>query len=171
MPPPAGRGFASRIRISSLRIDLPVVSGDIQVRGNRGGYPLCDVAQYLTFYSQPGEPGATYIYAHAQRGMFLPMLKASQRNDGASMIGALVEVYTTHNKRYLYEIYRVKRHSTNLNLANSVPPGEQRLVLQTSEGPSGTPGKLQVAARLLSVSSVSAAQARPTPHPRVCLPR
>ena len=141
------------------------------MRGNRGGYPLCDVAQYLTFFVQPGEPGSTYIYAHAQRGMFLPMLNASRINDGASMIGALVEVYTSQNKRFLYEIYRVKRHATNLNIAINVPAGQHILVMQTSEGPSGTPGKLQVAARLVSVSSVSAAQARPTPHPRVCLPR
>lgn len=169
-PPAGGRGYASRVRISSLRINLPVVSGDIRVRGNRGGYPLCDVAQYLTYFVQPGEPGSTYIYAHAQRGMFLPMLRASRINDGASMIGALVEVWTTQNKRFLYKIYMVKRHATNLSLAINVPAGQHRLILQTSEGPSGTRGKLQVAARLISVSSATFAASQPTPHPRVCLP-
>lgn len=164
------RGYASRIRISSLRINLPVVSGDLKVRGNRGGYPLCDVAQYLTYFVQPGEPGSTYIYAHAQRGMFLPILRASRINDGASMIGALVEVWTTQNKRFVYKIYKVKRHATNLNLAINVPAGVHRLVLQTSEGPSGTRGKLQVAAKLISVSSATFAASQPTPHPRVCLP-
>lgn len=167
--PTAEPAVASRIRIPSLRIDLPVVSGELRVRGNTGNYPLCDVAQYLTFYSQPGLPGTTYIYAHAQRGMFLPLLRASTRDDGAELIGALVEVYTNDNRLHLYRIYLVKRHSTDLTIA-SVPPGEQRLVLQTSEGFAGHPQKLQVAARPVSIVNVRRAAANPRPDPRICLP-
>lgn len=162
-------GFASRIRIASLGIDLPVVSGDLVVRGNRDLYPLCDVAMYTPEFVQPGEPGATYIYAHAQRGMFAPLLKASQVNDGRQMLGALVEVYTTENELHLYEISRVKRHATDLSITN-VGPGEHILVLQTSEGPTGTIPKLQVAARPLSVVPASRSDANPRPRPRVCLP-
>src|SRR5687768_17437189 len=41
---------ATRIVIPSLGVDLPILAGDVQVRGNRDAYPLCDVAQYLVFY-------------------------------------------------------------------------------------------------------------------------
>ncbi|MEX2546443.1 MAG: sortase [Chloroflexota bacterium] len=168
-PRPQGRGFATRIRIPSLHIDLPVVAGDLIVPGNRDFYPLCDVAMFMREYVQPGETGATYIYAHAQRGMFAPLLKASQVNNGASMVGALIEVYTSDNKLHLYELYRVKRHATDLSLANA-PAGAHMLVLQTSEGVSGTIPKLQVAARPLSVVPASASDANPRPRPRLCLP-
>ena len=171
-PPPPGTGpFATRIVIRSLGIDLPVVPGDLDVRGNKHGYPLCDVAMYLPSFVQPGQPGATYIYGHAQRGMFAPLLKASQVNDGASMLGALIEVYTDGDQLHLYELYRVKRHALDFSLALNTPPGEHRLVLQTSEGVTGTVPKLQVAGRPLSVVPASHEAAVPTPHPRVCLPR
>lgn len=162
-------GFASRIRIPSLGIDLPVVAGDLVVPGNRDNYPLCDVAMFMRDYVRPGEAGATYIYAHAQRGMFAPLLRASELDNGASLVGALIEVYASDNLLHLYELYRVKRHATDLSLANPVP-GVHMLVLQTSEGPSGTIPKLQVAARPLSVVPASAAEANPRPQPRVCLP-
>lgn len=161
--------FASRIRIPSLGIDLPVVPGDLVVRGNRNHYPLCDVAMYMPNYVQPGRPGATYIYAHAQRGMFAPLLKASKLNDGASLLGALIEIYTTDNQLHLYELHVVKRHATDLSLAHP-RPGKHIVVLQTSEGPTGTVPKLQVAARPLSVVPANPAEANPRPRPRVCLP-
>ena len=169
-PDPGLQVHASRIRIPSLHIDLPVVPGDLIIPGNADLYPLCDVAMYVREFVQPGEEGATYIYAHAQRGMFAPLLKASEVNDGASMIGALIEVYTSDNQLHLYELYRVKRHATDLSLANPAP-GTHMLVLQTSEGVTGTIPKLQIAARPLSVVPADAAVvANPTPHPRVCLP-
>jgi sortase (surface protein transpeptidase) len=166
---PAERAFASRIVIPSLHIDLPVVAGDLAVPGNVGDYPLCDVAMYLPEYVQPGEAGTTYIYAHAQRGMFAPLLKASLTNDGAALIGSLVEVYTSDDVLHLYELTQVKRHATDLSITD-IPAGDQQLVLQTSEGVSGTIPKLQVAAQPVSVLPASAADANPTPHPRVCLP-
>jgi hypothetical protein len=151
-----------------LRIDLPIMAGDAEVRGNRDSYPLCDVAQYLVYYVNPGQVGTTYIYAHAQRGMFLPLLRASQRNDGAEMIGALVEVYSADNKLHLYEIFRVKRHARDLSLANSVAPGQHMLVLQTSEGTRGHPPKLQVAARPIGILPATPEEANPVPQPRPC---
>ena len=160
---------ASRIRIPTLRIDLPIIPGDLEVPGNVDFYPLCDVAMTLPGFVQPGDDGTTYIYAHAQKGMFAPLLKASQVRDGEAMVGTLVEVYTSDNKVYIYEIDRVKRHATDLSLADA-PPGEQLLVLQTSEGVAGTVPKLQVAGRLLSVLDVTSVEAQPEPHPRVCLP-
>jgi hypothetical protein len=166
--PPSVR--ASRIRIASLGIDLPVVPGDLQVRGNIANYPLCDVAMYLTGFVQPGEPGTTYIYAHAQDGMFAPLLHESYIDNGAAMIGALVQVYTNDNKLHLYEITRVKRHATDLSITR-IPAGQQQLVLQTSEGWHGHVPKLQVVARPIAVVAAKPADANPVPHPRVCLPR
>lgn len=166
---PGVQALASRIRIPSLHIDLPVVPSDLVVPGNVDLYPLCDVAMFARDFVQPDEEGATYIYAHAQRGMFAPLLKASEINDGASMIGALIEVFTSDNQLHLYELYQVKRHATDLSLANP-PPGTHMLVLQTSEGVSGTIPKLQVAARPLSVVPANPTEANPMPVPRVCLP-
>jgi hypothetical protein len=169
--PPSSGALASRIVIPSLGIDLPVIPGDLDVKGNKNFYPLCDVAMFMPGFVQPGQPGATYIYGHAQHGMFAPFLKQSQIDDGAAMLGALVELYTTDDQLYLYEIYKVKRHALDLSLAWNTPPGEHRLVLQTSEGVTGTVPKLQLAANLLSVVPADHAEANPTPHPRVCLPR
>lgn len=131
-------------------------------------FPPCDVALFHTAFSQPGEEGATYVYAHAQEGMFLPLLEASLRRDGASLIGALVEVYTTDDLLYLYEVVEVKRHALDFSLALEVPPGEQRLVLQTSEGPLGTVPKLQLAAVLINELPADPGEAHPEPRPRAC---
>jgi hypothetical protein len=168
-PEPSPAPPATRVVVPALGIDLPIVPGDLDVPGNPGNYPLCDVAQYLVAepFVQPGEEGTTYIYAHAREGMFLPLLEASSVDDGASMLGALVQVYTRDDRRYLYEVFAVKRHATDFSIAETAP-GEHRVVLQTSEGPRGTIPKLQVAARLLSSESVDPALAVPSPRPRVC---
>ncbi len=152
---------ATRVVIRGLRIDLPVVVGDER-------YPKCDVAQYLTNFVNPGMEGSTYIYAHAQRGMFLPLLQASKRNNGAEMIGMQVDVYTSDRARWVYRIFKVKRHATDFSLARNLKNNEHRLVLQTSEGPSGKYPKLQVAARPVAVYKATAAEARPAARPRVC---
>ncbi len=169
LEPGANRPYATRIRIPSLRIDLPVVSGDLTVPGYEGSYPLCDVAMFLPTFSQPGEPGTTYLYAHAQRDMFLPLLRASEIDDGAALLGGLVEVYASDDELHLYEIVRVKRHATDLSLATEAGHTAQ-LVLQTSEGPTGTIPKLQVAAMPVSVIRAETADAQPSPQPRVCTP-
>lgn len=168
-PAQAGNAVPTRVVIPSLDIDLPVVAGDLEVPGNEGHYPLCDVAMYMVGFVNPGQPGTTYIYGHAQAGMFAPLLRASKYNDGASMIGALVQIYTDDNKLHLYEIKLVKRHATDLSITR-LPAGVHQLVLQTSEGWHGHIPKLQVAAKPLAVLSASYRDAHPTPHPRVCLP-
>ncbi len=160
--------FASRVVVEDLEIDLPVISGDLQPPPN---YPFCDVAAYVTFLAQPGEPGTTYITAHAQEGMFLPILDASQRRDGQEMLGMTIDVYTSDALRYRYEIWQVWRHITDRTIAtDGLASGEQRLVLQTSEGPFGTPEKLGVVARLLDVTEADAEFAKPEAEPRDCRP-
>ena len=159
----------SRVVVESLGIDLPVVSGDLVVPDNAPDYPLCDVAQFLTTYRYPGRPGTTtWLYGHARKGMFLPMLEASQEADGAALIGEVVDVYATDNQHYRFRITSVHPHSTDRSIANDVPPDERRLVLQTSEGPTGTVPKLQVAASLIDVAAVDAETANPPAKPREC---
>ncbi len=161
---------ATRVVVPAFGIDLPVVASNLDVPGNPPRYPLCDVAQYLTSFGQPGDGRTTYLYAHAREGMFLPLLRESLRNDGAAMIGALVEVHTDGPDSYVYQIFRVKRHAIDFSLAKDVPPGEERLVLQTSEGPTGTVPKLQVAARLVERRASADGVDTPPPRPRVCAP-
>jgi sortase (surface protein transpeptidase) len=159
---------ASRVEVPALGIDLPVVSGDLQPPPN---YPYCDVAAYVTFLAQPGEPGTTYLTAHAQEGMFLPLLDASLRKDGRELLGMEVRVSTSDALLYTYEIWEVRRHITDRAIATEgLVPGEQRLVLQTSEGPYGTPEKLAVAARLVAIERTDADAANPPARPRDCRP-
>jgi hypothetical protein len=146
--------------IKGLGIDLPVVLGD------PNAFPLCDVAQYDPRLSQPDEPGATYLYAHARIGMFLPLLQASQVDDGKSLIGLDVQVYTTGAREYSYRIVQVRRHERSLVDARDVKTAQ--LWLQTSEGPTPSYPKLQVVAVPTGSEAVSSAVARPTPHPVVC---
>jgi hypothetical protein len=151
----------TRIVVPSLGIDLPVVAGDTD-------FPLCNVAQYLFGFANPGQPGTTYLYGHARTGMFLPLLDESQIDNGAGMIGALVKLYTADLKLHIYQIDIVKQHAVDLSLAYDLGPGQHRLIMQTSEGPHGTIPKLQVAAKPIGIYSATAAEALPTPHPKVC---
>jgi len=166
-PPTAGPTFpadrvATRVRVPALRVDMPVV------KPPRGAntYPLCDVAMYIQQLGQPGEGRATYLYAHAREGMFLPILTASKIRDGKKMLGMVVEVYTSDDQRFLYEIVEVRRDQRDLN--DAVTATSEELWLQTSEGPKGTPGKTQVRATFLSQEAADPAEAHPKPKPVVC---
>jgi hypothetical protein len=158
---PADR-VATRIVIGRLDIDLPIV---LQTDYNPD-YPLCDVAMYIPSLYQPGQGRATYIYAHARTGMFLPLLLQSQKNNGERMLGMTVEVYTSDSWRYVYTITEVRRHTTSL--IDAVNTKTERLWMQTSEGPNGTIPKLQVVADFLSAAPADSKAAHPKPHPIVC---
>ncbi|MEA2622437.1 MAG: hypothetical protein QOH61_1347 [Chloroflexota bacterium] len=160
---------ATRVVIPAESIDLPVVSRDLRVPGQGPDqYPPCDVAIFHTAFVQPGEAGTTYLYAHARDGMFLPLLQASERHDGHELLGAVVEVYTDDDRRYVYEVTQVKRHATDFSLADDVAPGVSQLILQTSEGPRGTEGKLQVLAELQDVLDATRGESHPRARPRAC---
>lgn len=131
-------------------------------------YPPCDVALYHTAFGHPGQGTTTYLYAHAREGMFLPLLTASERRDGQELLGALVQVYTSDARVHVYQITRVKRHAVDFSLVDTAPPGTEQLILQTSEGPSGTIPKLQVLAEPLDVREATPGEARPRPRPRPC---
>lgn len=158
-----------RIVVKGLDIDLPVVSGDLDVPGNPPDYPLCDVAQYLTTYPYPARPGTTtWIYGHAREGMFLRLLEASEVEGGASLIGRSALVYTDAGRRFEYRITDVQRHATDRSSARDVPADGGRLVLQTSEGPKGTVPKLQVVAELVDIKPSTMKESSPPAKPRGC---
>ncbi len=156
------RATATRIVIAPLRIDLPVIEGP-------DTYPLCDVAMYIKELAQPGEPGATYIYAHARTGMFLPLLTEVRRDDGKRMLGMLVQVYTSDDVLHLYEIVEVRPLvAFDEALKEPLAATTEQLWLQTSIGPKGTSEKMQVIAKPLSTSPADPAAARPEPKPVAC---
>jgi hypothetical protein len=152
----------TRVVVKRLNIDLPVM---LQT-SDYGEYPLCDVAMYLPQLGQPGQGRATYLYGHAQPGMFLPLLTESERNDGQRMIGMTVEVYTSDDWRFVYTITEVRRHSRSLD--DAFHTETERLWMQTSEGPRGTIPKLQVVADFLSAEKADPKAAHPAAHPRIC---
>jgi hypothetical protein len=165
-PPTDRPAVPVRIWIDSVGVDLPVVSSDRKVRGNPPGYPLCDVAQYWTRYDLPGAPGTAWIYAHAQPGMFLPLLERAVATDGAGLLGEAVTLQLEDGRLLTYRIDSVKQHATTRRIARGRARGEHRLVLQTSEGGPGTIPKLQMAAHLLSAAWTS--EPAPRARPRVC---
>ena len=161
---PAVARVATRVVVPALRIDLPVV----RPPNDPNHFPYCDVAEYVPTLSQPGQKGTTYLYAHARDGMFLPLLLQSRVENGSAMLGMLVQVYTSDDRVYLYEIARVLRHQSELYAR----PAEQ-VVLQTSEGPrKGVPGYtglvMMVVANPISSGPADHAAANPTARPVTC---
>jgi hypothetical protein len=165
---PTTRAVATRVVVAALRIDLPVIEGN-------AGYPYCNVAMYLSSqnpgqrdsFGQPGENRATYIYAHARDGMFGPIYQlAIQQHNAKKMLGMIVQVYTSDDKLYLYEIREYRLHA--LTLDDVLAATTEQLWLQTSEGPKGTPGKTQLRAFLLSVGPADPNDAHPKAKPVTC---
>ncbi len=157
---PTSRAVATRVVVPALRIDMPVIRGNNE-------YPLCNVAMYFKELGQPGEDRATYLYAHARDGMFGPIYElAIPGRNGKKMLGMIVQVYTSDDKLYLYEIREVRLHQLNLDDAAGATSDE--LWLQTSEGPKGTPGKTQLRALPISVGPADPADAHPKAKPVVC---
>jgi hypothetical protein len=164
---PAGPAHATRVVVPALKIDLPVVGGP-------NGYPFCNVAMYIDNLGKPlgdlGQPGrgiATYLFAHARDGMFGPIYQqAIQKHQPEKLLGMIVQVYTSDDKLYLYEIDKALLHQLDLDAAFDADT--EQLWLQTSEGPKGTPGKTQLRAHLLSVGEADPGDAHPKAKPVKC---
>jgi len=161
---PAVARVATRVVVPALRIDLPVV----RPPSDPNHFPYCNVAEYVPALSQPGQKGTTYLYAHARDGMFLPLLLQSRVDNGSAMLGMLVQVYTSDDRVYLYEIARVLRHQSELYTRSA-----EQVVLQTSEGPrKGVPGYtglvMMVIANPISSGPADHAAANPTARPVTC---
>jgi hypothetical protein len=158
--------IATRVVIRALRIDLPVV------KQPDPSYPSCNIAMYYEYpgLGQPGQGVSTYLYAHARRGMFLALLDASKRNNGRSLLGMPVEVYTSDNQVFLYEITQVRPRvpADEHWLDDPLAVTEETLWLQTSTGPGAQYPKLQVVALPLNVGPASVEEAQPVPKPVDC---
>jgi hypothetical protein len=160
----SGPALATRVVVPALGIDLPVVAGP-------SGYPYCGVAMYFVDpngqLGQPGSGKPTYLFAHARPGMFGPIYDLTMIQKAPNrMVGMLVQVYTSDDKLYQYEITAVYPHQPNMN---RVFDGKDELWLQTSEGPHGTVGKTQVLALPMSVWNVDPGLAHPAvPQHLVC---
>ena len=159
---PATPAIASRVVVPALGIDLPV----IRQPGGANAFPPCNVAMYLQQLHQPGQPGPTYLYAHARTGMFLPILDASKVNNGRRMLGMLIQVYTADDQLYLYDIVEIRRRVTTLD--GALADQRETLWLQTSEGPVGTIEKTQVIALPLSHGPTGHKEAHPKADPVFC---
>jgi hypothetical protein len=157
---------ATRVVVEALGIDLPV----IRPKGNSSTYPQCDVAMYLQApLRQPGQGGATYLYAHARDGMFGPIYERAilKRSGGPrSMIGMVVQVYTSDDLLHEYVVTEVRLHQ--LDVEDALRATTEQLWLQTSEGPKGTAGKTQLLATPLIVVPADPAAAHPKPKPVDC---
>ena len=161
--------IATRIEVPALGIDLPIVTSP-----PNEAFPLCNVAEYLSLDNKtlayPGLPQTTYLYAHARKGMFLPLLTASLVSNGDAMIGMWAVVYTDDNQRHIYEISEVIRgvspSSPSLDRPSSATTDQ--LWLQTSEGPKESSTKLQVVAQPIGVLPASPADAHPPGKGNVC---
>ena len=164
---PVADRVATRVVVPALKIDLPV----IKPRGGPSAYPQCNVAMYLVdpagYLKQPGQGGATYLYAHARDGMFGPIYKlAIQKKTPKKMIGMVVEVYTSDDRVFWYEVTEVRLHQLTLDDALNATSDE--MWLQTSEGPKGTPGKTQLRAVPIAELPANHADAHPKARPVNC---
>ena len=167
-PTPELGKAATRIVVSSLKIDMPAVELPVPPK-----LPYCGVAMWWSAGNrlvQPGLPGATYLVAQPRPGMFLPLLNASKLNDGSAMIGTKVDVYTAADWRFTYEISAVHRHVVpdGHALDDALSATTPELWLQTGEGPMGTKTVLLVAAKLVSASPATEADAQPLAKPVAC---
>ncbi len=163
-PTPNTAGVPSRIVVTELDIDLPVIE-------LANEYPPCGVAMFWPDprLALPGRPGATWILAHARDGLFLPLLTASKVDDGKAMIGTNVDVYTTMNWVFTYTISAVHRHvPADLPEDAIAAAAGSELWLQTGEGPAGSTTILLIQATLTNASATSESAARPSPSPVVC---
>jgi hypothetical protein len=152
----------TRVRVADLRIDLPVTAPP----ADPDHFPFCNVAEFLPSMSRPGRPGTTYLFAHARDGMFLPILEASRVAGGRSMLGMRVDVYTSDARRFTYEVIEVRRHVVSLEFAFRATT--EQLILQTSEGPRGTPEKTTVIAVPREERPATSAEALPVADPVNC---
>lgn len=154
-PTPDPDRVATRIRIDGLDIDMPIIEGP-------AGYPPCDVAMYLTALGQPGQGRAIYLFAHARPGMFEPLL----RTKAAGLRDLVVEVWTSDDQLFRYEIAYVRRDQTDLD--DAMAATTEQLWMQTSQGPNRSFGYTQVIATPLDVSPADPADAHPDPKPKAC---
>ena len=124
----------TRIVIQELNIDLPVRKAQI-VNGYWEVFE--DVAGWGEGTASSGQAGNQVIFAHARRGLFLPLRNIRQ--------GAKIEVYSGESK-YLYEVKEIKE-VTPTQIEVIVPTEDETLTLYTCSGFSDSKRLIVVAKR------------------------
>ena len=111
-----------------VRILIPALSIDLEVKPARNinGYweVFSDSAAWGEGSGLPGEQGNQVIYAHARRGLFLP-LKGVQE-------GMKIYVFSSNNW-YLYEVSQIKE-VTPTQVGVIAPTEDETLTLYTCSG-------------------------------------
>lgn len=124
--PLAAATYDYRIRIPRLGIDLPVQEGDLQ-RDTVDGATPDGFAFHLPGTASPGQPGNTFIYAHARTGMFLTLWNAR--------LGDQVIVRLTSGATLVYVVSEIMPRVAATDVSIAQPTASERLTLQTSTGP------------------------------------
>jgi hypothetical protein len=168
-PSPNPNRVATRVVIAQLGIDLPVIAQP------NPSFPSCNVAMYYQSpgLGQPGSGHSIYIYAHARTGMFGPLYERAilgKAGGSKSLLTMLVQVYTSDDFVYEYEITKILPHvkADSHFLDGPLAVTSETLWLQTSTGPNGSYPKLQVVAVPFDVEPVPHADAHPKAHPINC---
>jgi hypothetical protein len=130
---------------------------DLAVVRSPNGYPYCNVAMYMGALNQPTEPGVSFVFGHARKGMYLPLLNQWNKNRGVNLIGLKAYVYTSNSMKHTYVIEKVWKSKT----LEGVFKTQEKLWLQTSTGPNYTYPKLFLEARRVSSVRVSWSEAHP----------
>ncbi len=106
-----GRRHAHRHRVSGHRpahhLARPAVRGPRSEQVPAVRRRRC-ITRRSSSRAKQAPPTSTHMPAKA---CSCPLLKASTRSNGASLIGALVQVYTSDDREHVYQITRVKRHA------------------------------------------------------------
>ena len=105
-----------RVRVPSLGIDLPIIWDGRKVRGASSGAVPCDVALTWSPFDLPGAPGTSWVLAHAQAGMFLPLLETLNAEGKGALLGRTVELQLRDGRVFTYRTYRVNPRATNVNI-------------------------------------------------------
>ena len=98
--------------------------------------------------------------------MFLPLLEVAEATNGEGLLDTSVSLQLADGRLLTYRIDTVTQHAVNRRIARDRGQREQRLVLQTSEGPPGTVPKLQLSGQLIDAAWTS--EAAPQARPRAC---
>jgi sortase A len=118
LPPAATAGIvAVRIKIPTLGIDLPIVEGD-------GMEAPMNEAAHFPGTAWPGAGSNTYIYAHAQQGMFLRLWDAK--------VGDEVRLTLKTAESRCYRVSQVVPRVAWNDTSYLLPTDSERLTLQTS---------------------------------------
>jgi hypothetical protein len=167
-PTPDPHRVATRVVVEALDNDLAIVKSP-------SGYPWCNVAMYLdnALLGQPGSGRSVYLYAHARDGMFGPLYERVTlgRNGGAkSLIGMVVQVFTSDDHVYEYQVTRVypRVPADTHFLDRAYAVTSETLWLQTSTGHGGSLPKLQVVAKPFFDGPASHVDAHPKARPVAC---